>query len=249
MIIFKKTIFMLFKYYRIRLYKNYKKTIRFRRFYNKMTKFKRKSLYKIHHKNKWIIYSQIWKFWTEDFQINKYKIKFQLNKNIFNLEIIIYNYEFWKLNKFKNFRTFNYFLINFLNKKIFYKFANKYTFFKNITLTYTYIKNLNIDIKNLFLNKINLIPIYLNTSNCLFSLENIHLNLKNIDQNNINLNNWNFQKYMNIEFIEFIYNFYILLFNHIKYKYNILNIIYINILKLNNFVYNFFKITNFFICN
>jgi len=103
------------KYSKINTFKN---SVNFKRFKFKITKFKRKSIARIKHKSTWFMYTNIIKFWSKDYLTTKHLIKTQHLINIFNKNILAYNYNFIKNTNQITCQNFN-FIVNSFTKKIF----------------------------------------------------------------------------------------------------------------------------------
>ncbi len=75
----------------------FKKSVTLKRFNKKYTKIRRKSFSRIKRIKNWYIYHNIFKFWTLDFQKNKYQIKHQILEGLF-----LNNFFFFHQNFFNN---------------------------------------------------------------------------------------------------------------------------------------------------
>lgn len=75
---------------------NIKFSLSLKRFNKKFTKFRRKSLKKIKHLTNWIIYHNIFKFWSKDFLLKK-----KISSYLFIFNIFFKNYFFFNLFLYK----------------------------------------------------------------------------------------------------------------------------------------------------
>lgn len=152
------------------LFLNFKKSIIFKRFYFKRTKFNRKSLARIKHKNNWVIYRQIFKYWIEDF--NKYKAycKFQFNHKLAKINLLSQDSNHTRKYKNRGIIHLNYYISGFLNKNFakhffFFKFRNN---FYNSCSHYTYVLQLE-NLKLFDEHNFEITPIGLIANNEIFS--------------------------------------------------------------------------------
>lgn len=125
-------------------YKMFKLTVSTRKFYKKYTKFRRKAFNRLRHKTNWIIYSNLFKFWSYDYlttkTINK---KFWLmNSQQFNF--IAFNWSSVKNTNSELFFNFSYHMLNinslFFKQKTEILNSNNFLFwknFKNISIALT----------------------------------------------------------------------------------------------------------------
>ena len=108
----KKNVIIYFKL----LFLIFKKTIIFKKFSIKNTKFNKKSVIRIKHRKNWIIYSQILKNWITNFKILKIITKYQYFNKILLFKFLIFDFNKFKFNDFKLINENKYFLTNFFIK-------------------------------------------------------------------------------------------------------------------------------------
>lgn len=150
------------KYNKINVFKN---SVNFKRFTFKRTKFKRKSLTRVSHISKFLIYTNVFKFWSKNYLMNKHLSKNQYLYNIFLKNIFFYNFNFIK-NKNENiFYNFNFVFSTWIKKSYFYHFKkNALTpiFCKNNNITTAWYSN-SINVNN------QIVPAYTHFDSNLFS--------------------------------------------------------------------------------
>lgn len=123
------------KYFKI---SNFKSSVSFKRFTANYTKFKRKSLVRVRHKNNWLIYTNIIKFWVQDYTFFKNYFKFQYFNKILPNGFIFYNFNFLKNKQSLN----NNFVFNlFLRRYSLYFKINFFNFYKNSSLNLGWYSN------------------------------------------------------------------------------------------------------------
>lgn len=186
-----------FKYF----YVSFKKSIIFKKFRFKNTKFIRRSLIKAKHKGNWSIYLQIFKHWVFDFKFSKTIVKYQLYNEIFLLNFLTYDFCHLDYKKFSNFEI-NFFLSTHLTKRI-YRFFKPFNYYWDPSHLPTNLISLPSPSKLiLFENEnANIIPIFLNT-NCLWY--SFHDNSKlDFDQLFFDLNYF-FKNYENLIYNELL---------------------------------------------
>lgn len=148
----------LLNYHYIYFFLLFKKSILFKKFYFKNTKFNRKSLIRLKHKGKWFIYSQILKYWIKSYNFLKLKIKNQFNFLIFEHAFLIFNFNYTKTKIFKNLNEFNFFFISYFKKK-------KNNNYKNLSFLFYFLQNIkNLYVFNLNNNEIFFINLFFNNS-------------------------------------------------------------------------------------
>jgi len=97
----------------------FKLSVSTRKFNKKYTKFRRKAFNRLRHRSNWMIYSNIFKFWSQDYLANRSFIKKNWLLNVFKNNFIFFNWSSCKnqnIEIFFNF-NFNFFNINFLKIK------------------------------------------------------------------------------------------------------------------------------------
>jgi hypothetical protein len=126
-----------YKFYFKYLFKTFRKSLIFKKFYIKRTKFTRKKTTFLKHRFNWLPYSQIFKYWIKDFKNNKTTCKFQYLNALFKFNYLVFDKNFFKNKKNLNlFRTVFY-ISNFISRTfrlLFLKrnFNFNFNFFKNI---------------------------------------------------------------------------------------------------------------------
>lgn len=117
--LFNKTSLITRKSFFIKFFSNFKKSIRFKKYRVKLTKFTRKGWFKLKRNGNWYIYFQIFKYWLQEYKYCKMYFKFQFNHQISNYNFLSYNTTYFKVKKFAevlpNYN--NFFLLQFLTKK------------------------------------------------------------------------------------------------------------------------------------
>jgi hypothetical protein len=79
---------------KLNLFKANLKFKRFRKLKLKFTKIRRKSFKRLKHRTSLIFISNVFKFWSSDYQIIKNLIKFEFLHNFFEFNYIVYNYNY-----------------------------------------------------------------------------------------------------------------------------------------------------------
>lgn len=182
----KKPVF--FKYY----CSSFKKSIIFKKLRFKNTKFKRKTLIRLKHRNNWMIYLQVFNHWTLDFNFAKSYTRYQLNANISSFDFLAY--DFFLLNCKQLFDSNNFFLSSHVSKKT-YQFLNHFKFWDFIASPSNRVYLSSFQDAHLFEEeKLNIIPIYFNTNFLLYhfvSFKNLNSHFSNFSINSI-LDNYEF---------------------------------------------------------
>jgi len=125
-------------------YKMFKLTVSTRKFYKKYTKFRRKAFNRLRHKTNWLVYSNLFKFWSYDYLTTKTISKkfWLLNSQQFNFTA--FNWSSAKNTNPELFFNFNYHMLN-LNSLFFKQRTDSSNFnnfffwknFKNISIALT----------------------------------------------------------------------------------------------------------------
>lgn len=132
---FENNFFSLFKKNKLNIFK---KSVKLKRFNKKYSKMRRKSFSRIKHKRNWYLYNNVFKFWTQDYQKNKYLIKYQCLEGIFLTNFFFFHQNFFF--KKKNSFFFFDFYFNTFSKKLmnFFFFQNTYNNNKHSKISYFY---------------------------------------------------------------------------------------------------------------
>ena len=90
----------------------FKLTVSTRKFFKKYTKFRRKAFNRLRHKTNWLVYSNIFKFWSYDYLMTK-----TFNKKIWLINFQQYNTLIFNVSSVKNlnldlFFNLNYHILN-----------------------------------------------------------------------------------------------------------------------------------------
>lgn len=195
----KKTIF--FNYY----CSSFKKSIIFKKLRFKNTKFKRRTLIRLKHRNNWMIYLQIFNHWTLDFNFAKAYVRYQLNANVSVLDFLAYDFGLLNSKQIYDYNTF--FLATRVSKKT-YRFLNHFKFWDFNAAPSNRIYLNTIQDVNLFDDEaLSVIPTYFNTNFLWYHFANF----KNI---NAHFTNFNFNL--------LLCNYEILLFHKILEYYKIM---------------------------
>jgi hypothetical protein len=115
----------------------FKTSVNFKKFKFKYTKFKRKSLTRIKHSSTFLVYTNIFKFWSKNYIFNKHLSKAQYAHNVSLKNIFFYNFNFIK-NKNENiFYNLNFLFLTLNKKKYLQQHKNcEFFFFKNTNITF-----------------------------------------------------------------------------------------------------------------
>lgn len=89
-------------------FRMFKLTVSTRRFFKKYTKFRRKAFNRLRHKTNWLVYSNVFKFWSHDYLNTK-----TLNKKLWLLGFNQYNTLVFNFNSVKNMNTELFFNLNY----------------------------------------------------------------------------------------------------------------------------------------
>jgi hypothetical protein len=151
----------------------FKKSVHFKRFFFKLTKFKRKNLIKWKHKSNFVNYIYIFKWWVIDFTFCKNLIKFQFVNNLFFycfLANASLNTSAKQLPKLINQNPFNLFhltkkILVYFNTKLYISFYSRYDW--NFIFSAS-LKNFNQNEKIIPLVNINEKILYENVTNSNF---------------------------------------------------------------------------------
>lgn len=183
---------------------NIKFSLSLKRFNKKFTKFRRKSLKKIKHLTNWILYHNIFKFWSKDFLLKK-----KTSSYIFTFNIFFKNYFFFNLFLYK--KNFNFlnncnFIFSNLSSKSNSLLINLSTifFFKNFFLfniidkNYYFFKTSFYFNKKIFFQESSLSNKYLFT---FFTSEYENVNYTSLLKTNHYANISNLNSFINITFI------------------------------------------------
>ena len=95
----------------------FKKSIIFKKYRIGHTRFIRKALIKAKHKGNWSIYLQIFKSWVLDFKFSKAFVKYQLFKETFCFNVVIYDFCHFNLKQFNDYQS-RFFLSSHLPKSM-----------------------------------------------------------------------------------------------------------------------------------
>lgn len=101
-----------FFYKKIAKVKIFKSTVVARRFYKKYTKFRRKAFNRMKHRTNWLIYTNVFKFWSQDYLNNKYPAKVQFLTNFFVDNFFFFNFNAMKNKNPEIFFNWNFTFIN-----------------------------------------------------------------------------------------------------------------------------------------
>lgn len=123
----------------------FKKSVSLKRFTKKYTKFKRKAFNRLRHQSNWMIYHNVFKFWSKDFLFVKNYSRYQYFDGIFINNFIFFNCNFFKNKNINIYCNWNFYFFNFPKTTL-----NYFYFFKNAPLN---VKNSPIS-KAFFLNEI-----------------------------------------------------------------------------------------------
>lgn len=141
----KKDFFLLSKSNKINIFKT---SVNFKKIKSRYTKFKRKSITRVIHVSTFLIYTNVFKFWSKNYLLNKHLFKNQFLFNIFPKNAFFYNFNFIK-NKNENiFYNFNFIFSSWV-KNSYLRFLNinktNIFFLKNNNITTAwYYSNLNL---------------------------------------------------------------------------------------------------------
>jgi hypothetical protein len=86
----------------------FKLTVSTRKFYKKYTKFRRKAFNRIRHKNNWLIYSNIFKFWCFDYLNTKSLYRRFWLINSYKYSFVVFNWSSVKNTNLSLFYNYNY---------------------------------------------------------------------------------------------------------------------------------------------
>jgi len=162
----KKTFFRYF-------FISFKKSIIFKKFKIKSTRFTRRALVKAKHKGNWMLYLQIFKSWVSDFKLAKSYVNYQLINRIFLTNTLTYNFMHFNFRQFNNFET-SFFVNNHITKRtssVLAAFKNSWDFSNAPTNTTSYV-----DFKSMLSfkqDKITHIPVYLDTNTAWYPVESL----------------------------------------------------------------------------
>lgn len=142
----KNDFFLLKKYSKVNIFKT---SVNFKKIKSRYTKFKRKSITRVLHVSTFLIYTNVFKFWSKNYLLNKHLFKNQFLFNIFPKNTLFYNFNFIK-NKNENiFYNFNFIFSSWTKKSYLHSlnFNNaNVSFFKNNNLTIAwYYKTINLN--------------------------------------------------------------------------------------------------------
>lgn len=84
------------RFHRVIRLKLLKKAIKARRVYLHGTRFRRRQLMRIKHHTNWMVYLNIWKYWTDDLRISRQFARFQYFHRAFVNNYIMINAASWK---------------------------------------------------------------------------------------------------------------------------------------------------------
>lgn len=90
----------------------FKSSVSTRRFNKKYTKFRRKAFNRLKHKTNWLIYTNVFKFWSQDYLSNKYVAKSQFLSGLFIDNFFFINFNFAKNKNPEIFSNWNFSFLN-----------------------------------------------------------------------------------------------------------------------------------------
>lgn len=114
----------------------FKSTVQYKRFTFKRTKFKRKSLIRFKHRSNWLMYTNVFKTWVNDYGFNKHLCRSQFVKNIYINNFFFYNFNFVKNRSDLNFYNFNFIFSTWSKQSYFYYHPRSFKYFKDNNLTF-----------------------------------------------------------------------------------------------------------------
>lgn len=172
----KKAIF--FNYY----CSSFKKSIIFKKLRYKNTKFKRRTLIRLKHRNNWMIYLQIFNHWALDFSFAKSYVRYQLNANISAFDFLAYDFSL--LNRKQLHDCDIFFLSSHVSKKT-YRFLNHFKLWDFVAAPSNRIYLNSLEDTHLFdSEKLNVIPTYFSTNFLWYhfvSFKNVNSHFTNFD--------------------------------------------------------------------
>ena len=130
----KKNSFFLKKSYKLTIFK---KSVSLKRFNKKYTKFRRKAFNRLKHQSNWMIYHNVFKFWSKDYLFNKNYARRQYFEGFFLNNFLFFNFNFIKNRNINTFYNWNFYFFNFSKKTFFYFYKHKFSHLnlKNSTIT------------------------------------------------------------------------------------------------------------------
>ena len=100
--------------------KIFRGAVKFKRFWNEGTKFKRICLMRLHHRNNWLIYLNVFKYWVQDLQFSRHYVRFQFFNRFFVNNYIIFDGDYIKRQKLKLFLRQDQWVSSSLTRRFFY---------------------------------------------------------------------------------------------------------------------------------
>ena len=112
----------------------FRNSLKFKRFWNEGTKFKRLRMMRLKHRHNWLIYLNIFKYWVQDIQFAKHYARFQYFNRFFVNNYIIFDNNYVKKQKLKLFISQDQWVTSALTRRFFTSIAQ----FKNSRMLTSY---------------------------------------------------------------------------------------------------------------
>ena len=81
----------------------FRNSLKFKRFWNEGTRFKRLRMMRLKHRHNWLVYLNIFKYWIQDIQFARHHTRFQYFNRFFVNNYIIFDGNYLKRQKLKLF--------------------------------------------------------------------------------------------------------------------------------------------------